>query len=109
MPFSIALNHGIPPIFTTTATSSFAARTWKLKAEQRTTSAAIAVRWIGIRIFQGGWLRKSLCEETYVILYTKGMDKASKRRERKDEKRDGETARSEMANGTEFRISKLES
>jgi hypothetical protein len=37
------------------------------------------------------------------------MDKASKRRERKDEKRDGETARGEMADGTEFRISKLES
>jgi hypothetical protein len=54
-------------------------------------------------------LRESLCEKTYVILYTKGMDKASKRRERKDKKRDGDTARGEMANGTEFRISKLKS
>src|ERR1700730_16293131 len=59
----------MPPILTTTAASSFAARTWPLKAEQRTNSAAIAVRLIAIRIFLGGFRFWKLCEKLYVILY----------------------------------------
>src|SRR5215471_20862859 len=40
----------MPPIFTTTATSSPAARTWLLDAKEKTASAAMAAELIRIRI-----------------------------------------------------------